>query len=114
MGVRILKELWEETLIQWKEWMTDRRSRAILKRDMRQYNYALERAKKKSLMDGKTYYIVRDKAMNINELNSNEIKFWKSKEVVDFKNHLDLLERCIAIVKDGETTYVRKKKEEEK
>lgn len=90
---------------EWKAWLI---SKWNVQRDSRDIRRAIRRAKMKAKNDHKTYYIMRDKLGGINELNRDELKFFKARGVFWHEDLIKRLERAIAIVDDEGVKFINK------
>lgn len=90
---------------EWKAWLI---SKWNVQRDSRDIRRAIRRAKMKAKNDHKTYYIMRDKLGGINELNRDELKFFKARGVFWQEDLIKRLERAIAIVDDEGVKFINK------
>ena len=95
------KELWTRIKIDWAEWRGYQTSVWNVKRDKKQIERAIERARLKNLSDGRTYYILRTVVGGFDEVNSQQLKILKSKKVGYFPKYRDydhMLSQCFGIV----------------
>jgi hypothetical protein len=93
------KELWTRIKIQWIEWRSYQNSVFNVKRDMKQINRAIERARLKNSYDGRTYYILRNLGGGFDEVNSQQLKIAKKiKYFPKYRDYDQMLSQCFAIV----------------
>jgi hypothetical protein len=93
--------------IDYQEWRDYQRSMWDVKRNSRAINRAMNRAREKNLNDGRTYYVLRDRAGGYNEFNSTDIHFWTTLHnppLLDKMNFLQRIERAEGIVTCASTT----------
>lgn len=94
-----LRDSWTRIKIDWQEWRGYKTSVWNVKRDKKQIERAIKRAKMKNYSDGRTYYILRNLAGGFDEVNSGELK--KIKKIRYFPKYRDyehMLRLCFAIV----------------
>lgn len=97
------KEQWTKIKIQWTEWRGYQTSVWNVKRDKKQIERAIKRAKLKNLSDGRTYYILRNLAGGFDEVNSQQLKIAKKiKYFPKYRNFEHLLTQCFAIITSNE------------
>jgi hypothetical protein len=73
-------ELATRISIDYKEWRDEIIIRWNTKREMKQIDSAIRRAKKRNLRDHRTYYIIKDRRGAINALTKQEIDKWSDKK----------------------------------
>jgi hypothetical protein len=97
------KELITRIKIDWQEWRGYQTSVWNVKRDKKQIERAIERARLKNLSDGRTYYILRNLAGGFDEVNSQQLKAVKKlRYFPKYRNFEHLLSQCFAIVTSNE------------
>jgi len=94
----IFKDLWTRLKIDYKEWRDEWITRWNTRREMRQIDSAIRRAKKRNARDHKTYYIIRDRRGAINALTGKEINLWAKRGLFPKMTILQKLEKSIDIV----------------
>jgi hypothetical protein len=97
----IFKDLLTRIKIDWIEWRTYQQSVWNVKRDKRAIKRAIYRAYLKNQSDGRTYYILRNLGGGFDEVNSEQLKKLKSKDVKYFPRYQDyntMLKECFAII----------------
>ena len=105
--MNILTDYWAQIKIQWYEWRAYRRSVFNVKRDRRQIERAIHRAILKNGSDGRTYYILKNVGGGFDEVNSNELKNLRAKNIRYFPRYQDyntMIQECFAIVTSNEIT----------
>jgi hypothetical protein len=101
------KDFWTRIKIDWYEWRAYRQTVWNVKRDQRAIERAIYRAILKNGSDGRTYYILKNIAGGFDEVNSNDLKNLRAKNVKWFPRYQDyntMIRECFAIVTSNEIT----------
>ena len=99
------KDYWTRLKIQWVEWRAYRQSVWNVKRDRKAISRAIYRAKMKNLTDGRTYYVLKNIGGGFDEVNSNDLKNLRAKNVKWFPRYQDyntMIKECFAAVTSNE------------
>ncbi len=94
----IFKDLIERIKIDFQEWRMYQRSAWDVKRERKAIQRAIARAREKNFSDGKTYYVMRDKFGGINELNSDQLRWFTSRGVFTSEQYKNRFKHAIDIV----------------
>lgn len=101
----IIQDYWTRLKIQWIEWRAYQQSVWNVKRDRKAISRAIHRAKMKNLTNGKTYYVLKNVGGGFDEVNSNELKNLRTKNVKWFPRYQDyntMITECFAVVTSNE------------
>jgi len=99
------KDLLTKIKIDWKEWMGYKTSIWNIKRDKKQIERAIYRAKLKNKSDGRTYYILRNLLGGFDEVNSQQLKIAKKiKYFPKYRDYEHMLRLSFAIVTSNDVT----------
>lgn len=94
-----LHDSWTRIKIDWAEWRGYKTSVWNVKRDKKQIERAIARAKLKNQSDGRTYYILRNLAGGFDEVNSQQLKVAKKiRYFPKYRDYEHMLRLCFAIV----------------
>jgi hypothetical protein len=94
----VIKDLFKRVSIDYQEYRQHLINQWNLKREARQIQRAMQRAKVRNKNDGRTYYIIKDKRGAISALNSREILFWTKKGMFPRMDYYKRLSAAIGIV----------------
>lgn len=103
----IFRDIWTRIKIDWTEYQGYRTSVWNVKRDERMINRAINRARMKNKIDGRTYYVLRNLGGGFDEVNSGELLKLKQRKVKyfpKFRDYNHLISVCFAIVTSNEVT----------
>lgn len=99
----IFKDLWTRLKIDYHDYRQELTGTWNLRREAKQIDKAIRRAKLRNAKDGRTYYIIKDTRGGISALTSDDIKYWTARKMFPKMNFMQLLERAIAIVTSNES-----------
>lgn len=99
----IFKDIWTRLRIDYHDYRQELTGGWNLKREVKQIDKAVKRARFRNSKDGRTYYILKDIRGGISALTSEDIKYWTSHKMFPKMNYLQLLKRSIAIVTSNES-----------
>ena len=99
----IFKDIWTRIKVDYHDYRQELTGTWNLKREAKQIDKAVKRAKFRNSQDGRTYYIVRDVRGGISALTRDQINYWVVKKMFPKMNYLQLLTNAIAIVTSNET-----------
>ena len=92
---------WRGIKIQWVEWRAYQRTVWNIRRDKKAINRAIRRAQMKNESDRRTYYILKNLGGGFDEVNSNDLKNLKVKNIRYFPRYQDynvMIRECFAII----------------
>jgi hypothetical protein len=98
----IFIDIWVRIKIDFMEYRQHLTDRWSLKRETRNINRAIYRARIRNKEDGRTYYVLRDARGVYSALNSDEVKLWTSRGVFRKMNYTELLRTAVDIVTSSE------------
>ncbi len=99
----IFKDIWTRIKVDYHDYRQELTGTWNLKREAKQIDKAVKRAKFRNSQDGRTYYIVRDVRGGISALTRDQINYWVVKKMFPKMNYLQLLTNAIAIVTSNES-----------
>lgn len=99
----ILKDFWTRLKIDYHDYRQELTGGWNLKREAKQIDKAVKRARFRNSQDGRTYYIIKDVRGGISALTSDQVKYWTARKMFPKMNFMQLLERSIAIVTSNQS-----------
>lgn len=100
--VSLFSDLWARLKIDYHDYRQELTGTWNLRREAKQIDKAIRRAKLRNAKDGRTYYIIKDKRGGISALTSDDIKYWTAHKMFPKMDYRQLLQRAIAIVTSNE------------
>lgn len=94
----IFTDVWTRLKIDYQEYRNYLISIWNVKRDNKAIRRAMRRAEEKNLLDGRTYYIMRDRFGGINELNSAQLLYFTRKGLFTKDQYKRRFDHAIAVV----------------
>jgi len=95
----IFKDLWTRIKIDYKEWREEWITRWNTRREMKQIDSAIRRAKERNARDHKTYYVIPDRRGVVDALTGKEIDSWAKRGLFPKMNIKQKCEKMICRVK---------------
>ena len=94
----IFKDIWTRVKVDYHDYRQELVGGWNLRREAKQMDKAVKRAKFRNSTDGRTYYILKDVRGGISALTSDQVKYWTTRRMYPKMNFMQLLEKSIAIV----------------
>lgn len=101
----LFREFWTKIKIDWQEWRSYKNSVWNVRRDKKQIERAIHRARLKNQADGRTYYILRNLSGGFDEASSHDLKLLKANKVKYFpsyRNYEHMISQTFAIITSNE------------
>lgn len=99
----IFKDIWTRIKVDYHDYRQELTGTWNLRREAKQIDKAIRRAKLRNAKDGRTYYIIKDTRGGISALTSDDVKYWTARKMFPKMNFMQLLEKAIAIVTSNES-----------
>lgn len=96
--MKLLKLLRDKVRTDWIEFITYKREQWAIKRETRNLNRAINKAREWNLQDGKTYYILRAGDGQIYAMNRDTIKQFERMKMLPKMTMIKRLEKSMSIV----------------
>lgn len=96
--VSLFSDLWARLKIDYHDYRQELTGTWNLRREAKQIDKAVKRARFRNSKDGRTYYILKDARGGISALTSDQVKYWTAQKMFPKMNYMQLLEKSIAIV----------------
>jgi len=99
----IFKDIWTRVTVDYHDYRAELTGRWNLRREAKQIDKAVKRARFRNSKDGRTYYILKDARGGISALTSDQVKYWTAQKMFPKMNYMQLLEKSIAIVTSNQS-----------